>query len=213
MFLDDRIKSVPRLQFHANDVLRNVYFETLVERYPGAFEKVVLEPEMIGDERRGYPPDEAVFERVSGAKHGYRHVLLSAVGEDRRLARDGGGQVLDGGSLRLPLAPVRFADADMFDVQFFVGGVVRKDELAETLDAGVALNLDAEALFAPPGPVFLEPVGDRHFLDDTGLLRIIGLFLFGRLRSGSRRVLPLPGRLRGLGSDETVEMKRRGNEK
>src|SRR5262249_53000107 len=88
-----------------------------------------------------------------------------------------------------------------------------EDELAETLDARVALDLDAEALFAQPCPVFLEPVGSRHPLDDIGLLRIIGLFLFGRLSFGGRRVLPLLGRLRGLGRDETIELKRRRSEK
>src|SRR5215475_3708340 len=154
---------------------------------------------MIRGQRRGYPPYDAVFERVSGTKPGHRHMLLSGVGVDRRFARDRGGQVLDGGSLRLHHAPVRFADADVFDVQFFVGGAIREDELAETLDAGVALDLDAEALLALPGPVFLEPVGGRHPLDDICLLRIIGLFLFVRMRFGALRLLPLLRRLRGLG--------------
>src|SRR5215510_7057423 len=159
---------------------------------------------MIRGQRRGYPPDDAVFERVSRTKPGHRHMLLSEVGVDRRFARDRGGQVLDGGSLRLHLATVSFADADVFDVQFFVGGAVGKDELAKTLDAGVALDLDAEALFALTGSVFLEPVGGRYPLDDIGLLRIVGLFLFGRLRFGGRRLLPLLGRLRGLSRDQTI---------
>src|SRR5262249_4489042 len=168
---------------------------------------------MIRGQRRGYPPYDAVFERVSGTKPGHRHMLLSEVGIDRRFARDRGGQGLGGGSLRLPLTTVRFADADMFDVQFFVGGAVREDELAETLDACVALDLDAEALFALPCPVFLEPVGSRHPLDDIRLLRIIRLFLFGRLRFGAGLLLPLLGRLQGLGRDETIELKRRSSEK
>ena len=193
--------------------MRDVYFETLVERYPGAFEKVVLEPEMIRRQRRCYPPDDAVFERVSGTEAGHRHVLQSEVGVDRGFARDRGGQVLDGGSLRLHLAPVRFADADVFNVQFFVGGAVREDELAETLYSGVALDFDAESLFALPGPVFFEPVGGRHPLDDICLLRIIGLFLFARRRFGVRRLLPLLRRLWGLGRDEAIELKRRRNEK
>jgi hypothetical protein len=39
------------------------------------------------------------------------------------------------------------------------------------------------------------------------------LFLFGRLRFGAGLLLPLLGRLRGLGLDESIELKRRSGEK
>src|SRR5262249_52662413 len=211
LFLDGRIESGFRLQLR-RAALGDVYFETLVEHDPVTFEKLVLKPEVVGGQRRGYPPDDAIFKRVSGTKPGHRHVLLSEVGIDRRFTRDRSAQVLDGACLRGHHAPIRLAYADLFDVQFFVGGAVREDELAEALDAGVALYLYSDALFALSGPVFLEPVGSRHSLDDIRLLRIIGLFLFGRLRFGARRFLPLLRRLRGLGRDETIELKRRRSE-
>jgi hypothetical protein len=44
-------------------------------------------------------------------------------------------------------------------------------------------------------------------------MRIIGLFLFGRLRFGAGLLLPLLGGLGGLGRDETIELKRRRSEK
>jgi hypothetical protein len=144
---------------------------------------------------------------VPRTKPGHRHVLLPEVGVDRRFARYRSGQVLNGARIGLRHGPIRFADAHLFDIQFFVGGAVGEDQLAERLDSGVALNLDAEGLFALPGSVLLEPVGGRHLLDNIRFLRIIGLFLIGRLRFLRGR------RLLGLRGDGAIELERRRDEK
>jgi hypothetical protein len=132
---------------------------------------------------------------------------LSEVCIDRRLTRYWSRQILDGARLRGHHTPIRFADVDLFDIQFFVGGAVGEDELAEILDPGVALDFNADALFAQSGPVFLEPVGRLHLLENICLLRIIRLFLLGGLRFFrgllrlSRRSL---GRTLGLGCAEVT---------